>query len=86
MMGEEIWPQTKVSTSNLETKLSVIIFTACNTSIPTLITKMFDIKCQIKAEKGMTYKPGRFMTLLFDKLSGYKNEMFCYKFIAACPT
>jgi hypothetical protein len=22
--------------------------------------------------------------LLFDKLSGYNNEMFCYKFIAAC--
>jgi hypothetical protein len=23
------------------------------------------------------------MTLLFDKLSGYNNKMFCYKFIAA---
>jgi hypothetical protein len=22
------------------------------------------------------------MTLLFDKFSGYNNEMFCYKFIA----
>jgi hypothetical protein len=37
-----------------------------------------------KAEKGMTYKPDCFMMLLFDKLSGYNNEMFCYEFIAAC--
>jgi hypothetical protein len=52
MIREEIWPQTKVSTNNLETKLSEIIFTACNTSVPTLITKMLDIKLQIEAEKG----------------------------------
>jgi hypothetical protein len=51
MMRKEIWPQTKVSTKDLETKLSEITFAACNTSIPTLITKMLDIKCQIKAEK-----------------------------------
>jgi hypothetical protein len=35
-------------------------------------------------KKGVTYKPTHFITLLFDKLSGYNNEMFCYKFIAAC--
>jgi hypothetical protein len=45
MMREEIWPQTKVSTNNLETKFSEITFAACNTSIPALITKMLDIKC-----------------------------------------
>jgi hypothetical protein len=83
MVREEIWSQTKVSTNDLETKLSEITFTACDTSIPTLITKMLDIKHQIKAEKGGTYKPDCFMTLLFDKLSGYNNEMFCHKFIAA---
>ncbi len=44
MMREEIWPQTKVSTNNLETKLSKITFAACDTSVPTLITKMLDIK------------------------------------------
>jgi hypothetical protein len=38
MMREEIWPQTKVSTNNLETKLSKITFAACDTSIPALIT------------------------------------------------
>jgi hypothetical protein len=86
VMGKEIWPQTKVSTNNLETKLSEITFAACNTSVPTLITKMLDIKHQIKAEKGVTYKPDCFMTLLFDKLSGYNNKMFHYKFIAACST
>jgi hypothetical protein len=69
MMREDIWPQTKVSTNNLETKLSEITFAACNTSVPTLITKMLDIKRQIKAEKGVTYEPNCFMTLLFDKLS-----------------
>jgi hypothetical protein len=84
MMHEEIWPQTKVSTNNLETKLSKITFATCNTSVLTLITKMLDIKHQIKAEKGVTYKPDCFMMLLFDKLIGYNNEMFCYKFIAAC--
>jgi hypothetical protein len=84
MMPEEIWPQTKISTNNLETKLSDITFAACNTSIPTLITKMLDIKHQIKAAKGVTYKPNCIMTLLFDKLSGYNNKMFCCKFIAAC--
>jgi hypothetical protein len=46
--------------------------------------KMLDIKHQIKAEKGVTYKPNRFMMLLFDKLSRYNNKMFCYAFIAAC--
>jgi hypothetical protein len=56
MMREEIWPQTKVSTNDLETKLSDITFAACETSIPTLITKMLDIKHQIEAEKGVTYK------------------------------
>ncbi len=85
-MCEEIWPQTKVSTNDLETKLSEITFTACNTSIPTLITKMLDIKRQIEAEKGVTDKPDHFMTLLFDKLSGNNNETFCYKFIVACFT
>ncbi len=54
MMREEIWPQNKVSTNDLETKLSEITFAACNTSVPTLITKILDIKCQIKAEKGVT--------------------------------
>ncbi len=85
-MHEEIWPQTKVSINDLETKFSEITFAACNTSIPTLITKMLDIKRQIKAEKGVTYKPDCFMTLLLDKFSGYNNEMFCYKFIATCST
>jgi hypothetical protein len=85
MMHEEIWPQTKVSTNDLETKLSEITFTLCDTSsVPTLITKMLDIKRQIKAEKGVTYKLDCFMMLLFDKLSGYNNKMFCYEFIAAC--
>jgi hypothetical protein len=83
MMRKEIWPQTKVSTNNLETKLSKNTFAACNTSVPTLITEMLVIKHQIKAEKGVTYKPDRFMTLLFHKLSGYNNKMFCYDFIAA---
>jgi hypothetical protein len=86
MMREEIWPQTKVNTNNLETKLSEITFAACNTSVPTLITKMLDIKHQIKAEEGVTYKPNHFMTLLFDRLSRYNNKMFCYKFIAALST
>jgi hypothetical protein len=72
MMCKEICPQTKVSTNNLETKLSKITFAACNTSVPTLITKL-DIKRQIKAEKGVTYEPDCFMTLLFDKLSRYNN-------------
>jgi hypothetical protein len=45
---------------------------------------MLDIKHQIKAEKGVIYKPNCFMTLLFNKLSGYNNKMFCYEFIAAC--
>jgi hypothetical protein len=85
MMHKEIWPQTKVSTNDLETKLSEITFAACNTSVPTLITKLLDIKHQIKAEKGVTFKPNHFMTLLFNKLSGYNNKMFCYEFIAACP-
>jgi hypothetical protein len=86
MMREEIWPQTKVSTNNLETKLSEITFAACDTSVPTLITKTLDIKHQIEAEKGVTYEPNRFMMLLYNKLSGYNNEMFRYKFIAACST
>ncbi len=87
MLREEIWPQTKVSTNNLETKLSDITFAMCNTSVPALITKMLDIKCQIKAEKGVTYELNCFMTLLFfDKFSGYNNEMFCYKFIATRST
>jgi hypothetical protein len=50
------------------------------------MTKMLDIKHQIEAEKGVTYKPNQFMTLLFDKLSSYNNEMFCYKFIEAHST
>ncbi len=83
MMREEIRPQTKVSTNNLDTKLSEITFAACDTSVPTLITKMLDIKHQIEAEKGVTDKPNRFMTLLFDKLYRYNNKMFCYEFIAA---
>jgi hypothetical protein len=49
MIHEEIWPQTKVKTNNLETKLSDITFAAWDTSVPTLITKMLDIKRQIKA-------------------------------------
>ncbi len=64
MMCKEIRPQTKVSTNNLETKLSGIIFAACNTSVPTLIMKMLDIKRQIEAEKGVTYEPDCFMMLL----------------------
>ncbi len=83
MVRKEIWPQTKVSTNDLETKLSEITFAACNTSVPTLITKILDIKRQIKAEKGVTYEPDHFMTLLFDNHSGYNNKMFCYEFIAA---
>jgi hypothetical protein len=31
----------------------------------------------------VTYEPNFFMMLLFDKLSGYNNEMFCHEFIAA---
>ncbi len=83
MMRKEIWPQTKVSTNNLETKLSELTFAAYDTSVPTLTIKMLDIKRQIKAEKEVTYKPDCFMTLLFDKLSGYNNKMFRYEFIAA---
>jgi hypothetical protein len=47
MTCKEIWPQTKVSTNNLETKLSEITFAACNTSVLTLITKMLNIKRRI---------------------------------------
>jgi hypothetical protein len=47
---------------------------------------MLDIKRQIEAEKGVTYKPDRFMTLFSDKLFRYNNKMFCYKLIVACPT
>ncbi len=87
--GLNLWammPQTKVSTNDIETKLSEITFAVCDTSVRTLITKMLDIKHQIKAEKGVTCKPNCSMTLLFDKLSSYNNGMFCYKFIAACST
>jgi hypothetical protein len=77
------WPQTKVSTNNIETKLSIITFATCDTSVPTLITKMMEIKHQIEAEKGVTYKPNHFMTLLFDEVFGNNNKMFCYEFIAA---
>ncbi len=83
MMCKEIWPQTKLSTNDLETKLSEIIFATCDTSVPTLITKMLDIKHQIKAEKGVTYKPDCFMMLLFNKLSWYNIKMPRYEFIAA---
>jgi hypothetical protein len=83
MMCEEIWPQTKVSTNDLETKLSKMTFTACDTRIPALITNMLHIKHQNEAEKGVTYKPDCFMTLFFDKLSSHNNEMFHYEFIAA---
>ncbi len=82
MMRKEIWSQAKVSTKDLETKLSEITSAACDTSVPTLITKMLDTKHQIKAEKGVTYKPDCFMTIIFDKLSRYNSKMFCYKFIA----
>jgi hypothetical protein len=58
----------------------------CDTSVPALITKMLDIKRQIEAEKGVAYKPNCFMTLFFNKLSGYNNNMFCYELIAACST
>jgi hypothetical protein len=53
MMREEIWPQTKVSINNLETKLSNSTFAMCDTSVSALITKMLDIKHQIEAEKGV---------------------------------
>ncbi len=39
MMRKEIWPQTKVSTNDLETKLSEITFATLDTSVPTLIKK-----------------------------------------------
>jgi hypothetical protein len=86
MMREEIWPQSKVSTNDLEIKLSEITFAACDISIPTFITKMLDIKHQIKAEKEVAYELDCFMMLLFDKLSCYNNEMFCYEFITARST
>jgi hypothetical protein len=87
MIRKEIWPQTKVSTNNFETKLSKITFVACGTSITTLIRKMLDIKHQIKAKKGVTYQLDHFMTLLYDKPPGYNNKMFRYEFIVAClPT
>jgi hypothetical protein len=47
---------------------------------------MLDIKSQIEAKKGVTYEPNCFMTPLFDKFSGYNNEMYCYEFIATCST
>jgi hypothetical protein len=82
MIRKEIWPRTKVSTNNLETKLSDITIATCNTSVPTLITKMLDIKRQIKTEKGVIYEPNHFMTPLYDKLSRYNYKMFRYEFIA----
>ncbi len=85
MMREEICPQTKVSTSNFETKLYNITFAVCDTSIPALITKMLDIKSQIEAEKGATYEPDRFMMLLFDKFSGYNNKCFAVSSLLPAP-
>ncbi len=84
MMCEENWPQTKVSTNNLETKQSETTFDTCNTNVSALITKMLDIKRQIKAERGVTYEPDCFMKLLFDTLSGYNKDIYCYELIAAC--
>jgi hypothetical protein len=84
MIREEIWPMTKVSTNDLKTQPAELSFTNCNTSVPTLITKMLDIKCQIEAEKGNIYDTDHFMTLFFTKLSTYNNEMFCYQFISSC--
>jgi hypothetical protein len=85
VMGEEICPQTKVSTNNLETKLYKITFAAYDTSVPTLITKMLDIKHQIEAEEGVTYKPDLFMTLLFNKLSGHKKKCFATSSLQPAP-
>jgi hypothetical protein len=84
MIREEIWPMTKVSTNDLETQLAELSFTDCNTSVPTLITKMLDIKRQIEAEKGNIYDTNHFMTLFFTMLSNYNNGMFCYEFISSC--
>jgi hypothetical protein len=85
MIREEIWPMTKVSTNDLKTQLAELSFTNCNTSVPTLITKMLDIKRQIEAEKGNIYDTDHFMTLFFTKLSNYNNEMFRYEFISSRP-
>jgi hypothetical protein len=52
MMGEEIWPQTKVSTNDLETKLSQITFATCDTSLPTLITIFWTSSIRSRQKKG----------------------------------
>ncbi len=75
---------TKVSTNDLKTQLAELSFTGCNISVPIRITKMMDIKRQIEAEKGNIYDTDHFMTLFFNKMSNYNNDMFCYEFISSC--
>ncbi len=52
MMREEIWLKTKVSTNDLETKFSEITFVPCNTSVPTLITKIWTSSVKLRQKKG----------------------------------
>jgi hypothetical protein len=58
MMHKKIWPQTKVSTINLETKLSEITFATCNTSALTLIKKRcWTSSIRLRQKKGLSTNP-----------------------------
>ena len=73
-------PETKVNTETLEKDLQMITLEKVGSNLKTLFTKMEDLCIKIKAEKGHKYDEDRYTTMLFDKISGYKQEYFQFDF------
>jgi len=64
---------TKIITDKLDTKLKALTLQQFGNKLPNLITNMEDYRRKVKAEKGTVYNKDMYVTMLFVKISCYKQ-------------
>ena len=73
-----MYPKTKISTYHLEKKLTKLTMEGCGNNVTTLFTAMEDLRHRIEAEKGAVYDVDHYITGLFTKIQGYKQDKFIF--------
>jgi len=79
LLVEVLKPDTKINTDKLDTKLKALTLEKFGNRLPNLLTEMEDYCQRIEAEKGTIYDKDTYVTMLFAKISHYKQLDFMFE-------
>ena len=79
LLVEVLKPDTKINTDKLDTELKALTLEQFENRLPNLLTEMEDYRQRIETEKGTIYDKDTYVTMLFAKISCYKQQDFMFE-------